>query len=107
MSANMAMTTSSAQVTDIKRKVYFKESPTILSTTTDSGRINMIKYSHNEFIKKSYVDNKNYVYSKNYEHMSDVMSSPVSEDTRGDEIIHPKMPGHLGTWLYHRWTQTT
>ena len=22
------------------------------------------------------------------------------------EIIHPKPPGHLGTWLYQHWTQT-
>ena len=60
MSANMAMTTSSAQVKDTSsRKVYFfKESPAVLSTTTDSGGINTIKGSHNEFIK-SYVDSKN------------------------------------------------
>ena len=69
--------TTSAQVTDIKRKVYlFKESPAVLSTTTDSGGVNT-KDSHNEFIK-SYVD------SKNYEHISDATLSPESEDTKGD-----------------------
>ena len=68
MSANMAMTTSSAQVTGIKRKVYFfKELSAVLSTTTDSGGTNTTKDSHNEFIK-SYVD------SKNYEHISDAIS---------------------------------
>ena len=77
-SASMAMTTSSAQVKDSSSlKVYFfKESPAVLSTTTDSGGVNT-KDSHNEFIK-SYVD------SKNYEHISDATLSPESEDTKGD-----------------------
>ena len=98
MSANMAMTTS-AQVTDIKRKVYlFKESPAVLSTTTDSGGVNT-KDSHNEFIK-SYVD------SKNYEHISDATLSPESEDTKGDGIIHPKYPV-ISEYLFQRWTRTT
>ena len=78
-SASMAMTTSSAQVKDTSSlKVYFfKESPAVLSTTTDSGWINTIKDSHNEFIK-SYVD------SKNYKQISDATSLPESEDTKGD-----------------------
>ena len=78
-SASMAMKTSSAQVKDTSSlKVYFfKESPAVLSTTTDSGWINTIKDSHNEFIK-SYVD------SKNYKQISDATSLPESEDTKGD-----------------------
>ena len=79
ISANMAMTTSSAQVTDISsRKVYYvQESPAVLSTTTNSGGINAIKDSHNEFIM-------NYVDSKNYEHISDATSSTEADDTKGD-----------------------
>ena len=73
------MTTSSAQVTDTSsRKVYsFKGSPAALTATTDSGGINTITDSHNEFIK-------NYVDSTNCEHISDDTSSPESEDTKGD-----------------------
>ena len=65
--------TSTAQVTDTSsREVYlFKESSAVLSTTTDSGEINTIKDSHNEFIKS-------HVNSKNYEHISDNASSPES-----------------------------
>ena len=100
MPAKMAMVTSSAQVTDIKRKVsFFKELPAVLSTTTDSGGINTITNSHNRFIK-SYVD------SKNYEHIPDDTSSPESEDTKGDGIIHPKYPV-ISEYLFQRWTRTT
>ena len=79
MSAKMAMTTSSSQVTDTSsRKVYFfKESPAVLSTTTYSRGINIIKGPLNEFIK-GYVD------SKNYEHTSDDTSSTESEDAKSD-----------------------
>ena len=33
--------------------------------------------------------------NKNYENISDGTTAPVSEDTKGDGIIHPKMPKHL------------
>ena len=51
MSANMPRTTS-AHVTDIKRKVYsFKESLSVVSTTTDSGGVDTIEDLHNKFIQ--------------------------------------------------------
>ena len=78
MSANMAITTSSEQVTGTSsRKVYFlEESPAVLSTTTDSGGINTIN-DHTTNSSRA-------TWTASYEHISDDTPSPESEDTKGD-----------------------
>ena len=95
MSASMAMTTSSARVTDTSSRTvsFFKQSSAVSSTTTNSWGINITKNSHNEFIKDC-------VEKKDCEHTSDDSSSPETEDTKGDgnnASENTRSPGHMAT----------
>lgn len=118
------------------RKVsFFEQSPAVFSRTADSGGIDTITASYNEFIK-GYMDNKYYNSIKNsrnefnkdykdYEVKKDKKDYEVNQDYKDygnisatlqhrnqeiqlvTEIIHPRISSHLGSWLYQHWAQTT